>query len=335
MNRLPSRGQPIEDLPSEQPRSGSISERARAAAAPGPNYLAGLNPEQRAGRRDDGRPAARARGRRHRQDAGADDAHRPPRRHRQGAPLRHPRRHLHQQGGAGDEGARRCRSSAPSARACRGSAPSTPSAPRFFAVTPSLSGLRSDFTILGIDDQIRLLKQVIEAENIDEKRWPARQLAGVIDGWKNRGLAPEHVPAGEAGAFAFGKGGKLYTAYQEAPENPQRRRFRRPAARMPAAVAREPGRAAPVSEPFPVHAGRRIPGHQRRPVSLAAAAGADAQKPLLRRRRRPVDLRLARRRGRQHLAVRERLSRRDGDPPRAQLPLDRPHPRRGLGADRQ
>src|SRR3954471_8092220 len=78
-----------------------------------------------------------------------------------------------------------------------------------------LVGLKSDFTILGVDDQIRLMKQVIAAENIDEKRWPARQLAGVIDGWKNRGLAPEHVPAGEAGAFAFGKGGKLYTAYQE------------------------------------------------------------------------------------------------------------------------
>ena len=78
-----------------------------------------------------------------------------------------------------------------------------------------LVGLRSDFTILDTDDQIRLMKQVIEAENIDEKRWPARQLAGLIDGWKNRGLAPEQVPAGEAGAFANGKGGKLYAAYQE------------------------------------------------------------------------------------------------------------------------
>ena len=57
-----------------------------------------------------------------------------------------------------------------------------------------LVGLRSDFTILDTDDQIRLMKQVIEAENIDEKRWPARQLAGMIDGWKNRGLTPEQVP---------------------------------------------------------------------------------------------------------------------------------------------
>ncbi len=78
-----------------------------------------------------------------------------------------------------------------------------------------LVDLRSDFTILGMDDQIRLLKQVIAAENIDEKRWPARQLSGLIDGWKNRGLSPNQVPAGEASSFAGGRGGKLYTAYQD------------------------------------------------------------------------------------------------------------------------
>jgi len=77
-----------------------------------------------------------------------------------------------------------------------------------------LVGLRSDFTILGVDDQLRLMKQVIEFENIDEKRWPARQLAGIIDSWKNRGLTPTQVPPGEAGIFAQGKGGKLYAAYQ-------------------------------------------------------------------------------------------------------------------------
>ncbi|WP_375460150.1 ATP-dependent helicase [uncultured Enterovirga sp.] len=77
-----------------------------------------------------------------------------------------------------------------------------------------LVGLRSDFTILGMDDQIRLLKQVIAAEGIDEKRWPARQLASFIDGWKNRGLQPKEVPAGEAAAFANGRGLALYGAYQ-------------------------------------------------------------------------------------------------------------------------
>lgn len=78
-----------------------------------------------------------------------------------------------------------------------------------------LVDLRSDFTILDTDDQIRLMKQVIQAEGIDEKRWPGRMLAGFIDSWKNRGLAPKDVPPGEAGVFASGKGGKLYAAYQD------------------------------------------------------------------------------------------------------------------------
>ncbi|MDI1347593.1 MAG: UvrD-helicase domain-containing protein, partial [Pseudolabrys sp.] len=78
-----------------------------------------------------------------------------------------------------------------------------------------LLGLKSDFTILGVDDQIRLIKQILEAEKLDEKRWPARVFAMILDGWKNRGLTPEQVPAGEAAAFANGKGKKLYAAYQE------------------------------------------------------------------------------------------------------------------------
>ncbi|HEY0850652.1 MAG TPA: UvrD-helicase domain-containing protein [Bradyrhizobium sp.] len=78
-----------------------------------------------------------------------------------------------------------------------------------------LAQLKSNFTVLDVDDQIRLLKQLLQAENIDDKRWPARMLAGLIDGWKNRGLMPSQVPPGEAAVFANGKGGKLYTTYQE------------------------------------------------------------------------------------------------------------------------
>jgi DNA helicase-2/ATP-dependent DNA helicase PcrA len=78
-----------------------------------------------------------------------------------------------------------------------------------------LVGLKSNFTILDTDDQIRLLKQLLEAANIDEKRWPARVFAGIVDGWKNRGLTPEQVPPGEAMAFANGRGFELYKAYQE------------------------------------------------------------------------------------------------------------------------
>jgi DNA helicase II / ATP-dependent DNA helicase PcrA len=75
--------------------------------------------------------------------------------------------------------------------------------------------LKSNFTVLDVDDQVRLLKQLLQAENIDDKRWPARMLAGLIDGWKNRGLTPSQVPAGEAVMFGNGKGGKLYASYQE------------------------------------------------------------------------------------------------------------------------
>jgi DNA helicase-2/ATP-dependent DNA helicase PcrA len=78
-----------------------------------------------------------------------------------------------------------------------------------------LVGLKTNFTILDVDDQIRLIKQLLQAEDIDEKRWPARVLAGLIDGWKNRGLVPAQVPAGESAAFANGGGQKLYAAYQE------------------------------------------------------------------------------------------------------------------------
>jgi DNA helicase II / ATP-dependent DNA helicase PcrA len=77
-----------------------------------------------------------------------------------------------------------------------------------------LVGLQSNFTILDTDDQLRLMKQLIQAEGIDEKRWPARQLAGLIDQWKNKGLTPEEVGAGEAEGYAHGKGQKLYAAYQ-------------------------------------------------------------------------------------------------------------------------
>jgi len=78
-----------------------------------------------------------------------------------------------------------------------------------------LVGLQSNFTILDTDDQLRVLKQLIQASNLDEKRWPARQLAGLIDRWKNRGWTPAQVDAGEAESFGPGRGRELYAAYQD------------------------------------------------------------------------------------------------------------------------
>jgi DNA helicase-2/ATP-dependent DNA helicase PcrA len=78
-----------------------------------------------------------------------------------------------------------------------------------------LAGLKSNFTILDADDQLRLMKQILQAADVDEKRWPARTLAAMIDEWKNKGLTPEMVPEGEGHGFAFGKGREFYRQYQE------------------------------------------------------------------------------------------------------------------------
>ena len=78
-----------------------------------------------------------------------------------------------------------------------------------------LVDLNPSFSILDTDDQIRLLKQLIQAEDIDVKRWPARQLAGLIDDWKNKALGPGDIPEGDARAFGNGQGRVLYKLYQQ------------------------------------------------------------------------------------------------------------------------
>jgi len=78
-----------------------------------------------------------------------------------------------------------------------------------------LVGLQSNYTIIDTDDQLRLLKQLIQAEGIDDKRWPARQLAGCLDRWKNRGLNPGDLDALENESYANGKGQHFYRLYQD------------------------------------------------------------------------------------------------------------------------
>jgi DNA helicase-2/ATP-dependent DNA helicase PcrA len=77
-----------------------------------------------------------------------------------------------------------------------------------------LVGLRPDFTILDADDQTRLLKQLLEAKDVDTKRWPARMLGGVISRWKDRGLTPEKVGVAEVGDLANGQMREIYADYQ-------------------------------------------------------------------------------------------------------------------------
>jgi DNA helicase-2/ATP-dependent DNA helicase PcrA len=247
-----------------------------------------------------------------------------------------------------------------------------------------LAGLKSGFTILDTDDVVRLIKQLIQAEGLDHKRWPARQFAMMIDGWKNKGLGPSEIPEGDARSFANGKGRQLYQAYQDRLQtlnacdfgdllcHPIRifraypdvlkeyhRRFKYILVdeyqdtntaqymwlRLLAQRPRGERPPSPLRGGKPALFGRRPqarPGVGRpgRPRGGPAAAGGDAARErkqsqhLLRRRRRPVDLWLARGRGRQHPALRQGFPGRDHHPAGAQLPLHRPYPGRRLPSHR-
>lgn len=213
MNHSDNRPDPQDSL-AHEPASGSLSARARAAVAPQSPYLNGLNPEQRAAVEATEGPVLVLAG------AGTGKTR----------VLTTRIAHLIATGKAypsqilavtfTNKAAREMRERitaviGPVAEGMQWLGTFHSIGTKILRRHAELVGLRSDFTILGTDDQLRLMKQVIEAEGIDEKRWPARQLAAHIDGWKNRGLGPDQVPAGEAGAFANGKGGRLYRAYQE------------------------------------------------------------------------------------------------------------------------
>ena len=87
-------------------------------------------------------------------------------------------------------------------------------AAKILRIHAELVGLKSSFTILDTDDQLRLLKQILRAENIDEKRWTPRHLGHLIDGWKNKGKTPDKLSSGDGYGFAEGRGAKLYRIYQ-------------------------------------------------------------------------------------------------------------------------
>ena len=227
--------------------------------------------------------------------------------------------------------------------------------------------------------QVRLLKQIIQAEGLDDKRWPAAQFAQMIDGWKNKGLGPAEIPEGDARAFANGKGRELYTAYQDRlttlnacdfgdlllPPDPHLPRSIRMCSRNTTASSATSWSTS-IRTPTPRNicgcgcwrsgrggetgnlpggggeakgAGKSRPSRDATPTEATPPRGRARRakrhrQHLLRRRRRPVDLWLARRRGRQHPALREGFSGRHRHPAGAQLPLDRPYPRRRLASDR-
>ncbi len=206
-SKLPHRG-----VPEHQPAAGGIAARARAAA--GPQYLNGLNPEQRDAVETLDGPVLVLAG------AGTGKTR----------VLTTRIAHILSQGRARPQEILSVTFTNKAAREMKlrlgqmlGQAvEGMPWLGTFHSIGgrilrfhAELVQLKSNFTVLDVDDQVRLLKQLLQAENIDDKRWPARMLAGLIDGWKNRGLTPSQVPAGEAAMFGNGKGGKLYASYQE------------------------------------------------------------------------------------------------------------------------
>ncbi len=286
------------------------------------------------GRRDRRRAAAGAGRRRHRQDPRADHPLRP----YPADQARLARARCWPSPSPTRRRARCASGSAPSSagrpRGC-GSARSTRCARACCAGTPSWSGCTPNFTILDTDDQLRLLKQVMEAERIDTKRWAPPALMAMIQRWKDRGLtAGARHRRPRTRDFANGRARALYAAYQDRLRTLNAADFGDLLLHMTEILRDAARRAGAVPPAVPLHPGGRIPGHQPGAVSLAAAAGAGPPQHLLRRRRRPVDLFLARRGGGKHPALREGFSRRAHRPAGGQLPLDRADPRRRLRPDR-
>ena len=198
-----------------------------------------------------------------------------------------------------------------------------------------LVGLQSNYTIIDTDDQLRLLKQLITQNDLDEKRWPARQLAGSIDRWKNRGLNPGDLDAVENESFADGRGQQFYRLYQERLQNVERLRLRRSAAAHAEHLSHRAAGAGSISEAFQYilvdeyqdtnavqYLWLRLLAQERKNICVV---GDDDQSIYSWRWGG----------SRQYPAVREGLSRRQGRQAGTELPLDPAYPRRRLRPDRR
>ena len=186
------------------------------------------------------------------------------------------------------------------------------------------ANLPQNFQIIDSDDQLRLIKRLLKNLEIDDSRWVPREIQYFINAQKDEGLRPKHLDddndPNRRQMIA------LYQAYEEVCERGGLVDFAELLLRAHELWRDNAELLAALPASLLAPAGRRVPGHERNPVRLAAAAGRQDRHSLRRRRRRPVDLPLARRAGRAHPPLPEGLSRHDGRQARAELPLDRDHP---------
>ena len=87
-------------------------------------------------------------------------------------------------------------------------------AARILRENPEAVGLRPNFAILDSDDQQRLIRQLMEAEGVDDRRWPVRVVHGVISRWKDKALTPRMLTNEDTKNIADGKIAKIYETYQ-------------------------------------------------------------------------------------------------------------------------
>ena len=167
------------------------------------------------------------------------------------------------------------------------------------------AGLPQTFQIQDEDDQQRLVRRIIREQQLDEQRWAPREVTGFINRQKDEGRRPQQLE--DRGDPTRRQLIRLYELYQRRCNQQGLVDFAELLLRTFEMLRDRAELGAHYREPLPAPAGGRVPGHQRDPVPVAAAAGHRRERAVRRRRRRPVHLPLARRAGREHAAVPPRL----------------------------
>ncbi len=195
------------------------------------------------------------------------------------------------------------------------------------------AGLPQTFQILDAEDQLRMVRKVLKALELDETRWVPREITWFINAQKDEGVRPKHVK--DNGDPTRREFIRIYQAYEEACERAGVVDFAELLLRAFELWRDHPRSAGALPRALPPRAGGRVPGHQRDPVRVAEAARRRRRHAVRRRRRRSVDLSLARRARREPAAVPARLPGDQAVPPGTELSLDRHHSRGGQRAHRQ